>query len=104
MFAAATMERLPVIAPPVTIAALGWVVMLIAAETAVIVMVQTELVTKSDEIQNRILIYLGKKKASELTTANLERLQNDLKQLIQADVLSSGIAIYKVLFRELQTF
>ena len=66
--------------------------------------VQTELVTKSDEIQNRILIYLGKKKASELTTANLERLQDELKQLIQSDVLSSGIAIYKVLFRELQTF
>lgn len=66
--------------------------------------VQTELVTKSDEIQNRILIYLGKRKATELTTANLERLQQDLKQLIQTEVLSSGVSIYKVLFRELQTF
>lgn len=66
--------------------------------------VQTELVTRSDEIQNRILIYLGQKKASELTTSNLLQLQEDLKQLIQTQVLSSGAAIYKVLFRELQTF
>ncbi len=66
--------------------------------------VQTELVSRSDEIQNTILIYLGKKKASELTTANLDRLQNELKQLIQVNVLSSDAAIYKVLFRELQTF
>ncbi len=66
--------------------------------------VANELVAKSDEIQNMILIYLGKKKASELTTANLVNLQNDLKQLIQTEVLSSSAAIYRVLFRELQTF
>jgi len=66
--------------------------------------VQTELVAKSDEIQNRILIYLGGKMASELITANLERLQRDLRELIQVEVLSSNIAIHKVLFRELQTF
>ncbi len=64
----------------------------------------TELVSKSDEIQNTILIYLGKKKASDLTTANLDRLQDELKQIIQVSVLSSSVAIYKVLFRELQTF
>jgi flagellar FliL protein len=66
--------------------------------------VQAELVAEKDVIQNVILIYLGGKKASELTTRNLTALQNDLKQLIQSDVISPGMAIYKVLFRELQTF
>jgi flagellar protein FliL len=66
--------------------------------------VATELVARSDEIQNTILIYLGKKKAIDLTTARLENLQEDLKQLIQTKVLSSKTAIHSVIFRELQTF
>jgi flagellar FliL protein len=65
---------------------------------------QAELVSKSDEIQNTILIYLGKRKASELTTANLNTLQDNLKSLLQTEVLTGNIVIYKVLFRELQTF
>ncbi len=65
---------------------------------------QTELVTKSDLIQNTILIYLGKKKSSELGTGNLGQLQDDILQVLQVNVLSSSASIYKVLFRELQTF
>ena len=64
---------------------------------------QTELNAKSTQIQNRILLYLGTKTARELTTANLPTLQDELKTILNQNLIRTGI-IHAVLFSEVQTF
>lgn len=64
---------------------------------------QTELVAKNEIIQNRILIFLGQKTARELSTRNLPALQEEIKNMLNGSVMSSGL-IYQVLFSEVQTF
>ena len=64
--------------------------------------IQTELNDNKEIIQNEILLFLGQKTAKELTTRNLEKLQGELKNIIN-NTMRSGL-IDRVLFSELQTF
>lgn len=65
--------------------------------------VQTELIAKTEQIQNAILIYLGRKTARELTTANLPVLEEEIKNLLNTRIMRQGL-VHSVLFSEIQTF
>jgi flagellar basal body-associated protein FliL len=65
--------------------------------------VQTELIDKNELIQNTILIFLGRKNATELRTSNLVTLQEELKTLLNNSIIRTG-QIVQVTFKELQTF
>ena len=64
--------------------------------------IQTELNENKEIIQNEMLLFLGNKTARDLTTRNLSKLQDDLKNRIN-NIMRTGL-IDKVLFSELQTF
>ena len=65
--------------------------------------IQTELVSKKELIQNTILKYLGKKKAIDLQTKNFGNLENELRTKINNGIMKTG-QILSVLIQELQTF
>ena len=64
---------------------------------------QNELNEKTEQIQNAILIYLGNRSATELTTKNIPSLQEDIKRILNNQIVRTG-QIDSVLFSELQTF
>ena len=64
---------------------------------------QTELISKTEQIQNMILKFFGQKPSSELVTGNFETLESDLVSKLNNSLLRSG-QIKKVLIHELQTF
>jgi len=63
--------------------------------------VQTELIERKDSIENIIFLFLGSKKADELTTENAKELQEQIKNQIN-DIMIEKIDL--VLFKELQVF
>jgi flagellar basal body-associated protein FliL len=65
--------------------------------------IQTELVDKTEQIQNTVLKFFGKKTSQELTTANFDNLEKELKGLINNGIMRNG-QITQVLIHELQTF
>lgn len=65
--------------------------------------IQTELVDKTDFIHNIVLKYIGERTADELATKNLDKLEDDLKSILNKNVLRSGL-IQQVLISELQVF
>jgi flagellar basal body-associated protein FliL len=65
--------------------------------------VQTELIEKTELIQNRILKYFGRKTSLELSTRNFETLENDIKRDLNNGLMRSG-QVKSVLIHELQTF
>lgn len=64
---------------------------------------QTELIEKTEQIQNAVLIFMGNRTAAELTTQNIPKLQEDIKRILNNQIIRSG-QIINVLFSELQTF
>jgi len=64
---------------------------------------QTELIEKTELIQNTVLKYFGQKTANELTTRNFDRLEEDLKAILNNKYMRTG-RIHRVLIHELQTF
>ena len=65
--------------------------------------VQTELIEKTEMLQNRILKYFGRKTANELTTRNFPELEEDIRREVNHGLMRSG-QITRVLIHELQTF
>ncbi len=65
--------------------------------------IQTELIEKTELIQNTILKFFGSKTASELTTNRFDVLENELKGIINNSIMRNG-QITQVLIHELQTF
>lgn len=63
--------------------------------------VQSELIERKDRIENLIFLYLGQKKASELTSRDAEELQTQLRERINNIMIEK---IDLVLFKELQVF
>ncbi len=64
---------------------------------------QTELIGKTEQIQNMILKFFGQKSSSELVTQNFVTLESDLVAKLNHSLLRTG-QIEKVLIHELQTF
>ena len=64
---------------------------------------QTELIEKTELIQNTVLKYFGKQTAVDLTTKNFDKLENELKSILNNEYMRSG-RIQRVLIHELQTF
>jgi flagellar basal body-associated protein FliL len=63
--------------------------------------VQTELIDRTDQIENIILLFLGQKRANELRTQDAEELQEQIKNKINHIMVEK---IDLVLFKELQAF
>jgi flagellar basal body-associated protein FliL len=63
--------------------------------------VQAELIERKDRIENLIFLFLGQKKADELTTQNAEELQEQIKNKVNSIMVEK---IDLVLFKELQVF
>ncbi|MBN2532481.1 MAG: flagellar basal body-associated FliL family protein [Spirochaetales bacterium] len=63
--------------------------------------VQSELIERKDRIENLIFLFLGQKKASELTSRDAEELQGQIKNKINSIMVEK---IDLVLFKELQVF
>lgn len=63
--------------------------------------VQSELIERKDRIENLILLFLGQKKADELTSRDAEELQEQIKNKINSIMIEK---IDLVLFKQLQVF
>ncbi len=65
--------------------------------------IQAELISKTEQLKDTILKFLGRKSTRELITGNFPRLEEELKNKLNDTLLRSG-QIHKVLIHELQTF
>lgn len=65
--------------------------------------IQTELIEKTELIQNMTLKFFGSKPSIELTTNRFDILEDELKGLINNSIMRNG-QITQVLIHELQTF
>jgi flagellar basal body-associated protein FliL len=63
--------------------------------------VQTELIERKDQIENLVFLFLGQRKADELTSRNAPELQEQIKNKINSLMIEK---IDQVLFKELQVF
>ena len=64
---------------------------------------QTELIAKTERMQNMILKYFGRKPSTELVTSKFDVLEDEIKTQLNSSLIRTG-QIKKVLIHELQTF